>query len=148
MLLRAIFRQPLYSPPPLGKKPIFSKLDETENSELRLPDVELDGYSLESGIVSNQKYPDTFHIPSPLQRNSLESSDIVKLHFKISRTRSLEDIEGERMWVKSISRRGPYYIGELDNDPIARNEDNSPLKFGDQIIFLPEHVIAIYSEDE
>lgn len=146
-LLRAIFEQPLHAPLALGKRPEFGNNKNHTDVEFRLPNIILDGYEIESGVVSNLKYPDTFHIPSPLKRNTCKKDEIVKINFGISLTRSPDDVEYERMWVKIIDRKGPYFLGELDNDPICSEEENEPLTAGDQIVFLPEHIIDIYPEE-
>jgi hypothetical protein len=76
----------------------------------------------------------------------LGDGDIVKLMFDIQvpEDPELGDVSSERMWVIVRSRSGPYYIGELNNVPACSDEQDH-LKTGDRVVFLPEHVISIYS---
>jgi len=51
-----------------------------------------------------------------------------------------DGVFGERMWVEVSGRSGPYYLGDLRNQPLAARKN---LKWGSAIVFLPEHVIDI-----
>lgn len=149
-LLRAIYRQPALIPPPLGPAPNWAKgITETPNSEIemiRLPSMEIDGWELESGVVRHQISPDTFEIPDEALRRNLKPGDVVKLIFNIDVSNDeVEEIAGERMWVLVHHQTGPYYVGELNNVP-ASSAEQEFLDLGDQVIFLPEHVISIVNE--
>lgn len=158
-LLRAVFRQPEYKQPPIGAKPTFldpgaADAAETETSEqaelepLRLPVMEIDGWHLRSGVASHHRWPETFEIPDEKERRGLQKGDIVKLQFDIALTPSeqLDEVSSERMWVIVERRAGPYFIGTLDNVPACSDEQDH-LHAGDQIVFLPEHVISIYTDE-
>jgi hypothetical protein len=163
-LLRTIYQRPKYTRPPLGNTPAFGQSNSTNSpdeefpQDLRLPSVEIEGWYLDSGLVRNQLDPDTFEIPSDIDRNSIPPTHLAKLLFHI-----LVDegdgpsFVGERMWVKVESRQGPYYVGTLANQPVSFTiEDGdgygidaeASLQFRDRVVFLPENVIAIRSPDE
>lgn len=46
----------------------------------------------------------------------------------------------ERMWVRYKRTEGPYFVGSLANRPASYGEQRK-LNYGDEIIFLPEHII-------
>lgn len=154
-LLRAIFRQPEHKQPPIGPKPSFlddaateGAVGEEDAETLRLPVMEIDGWHLRSGVASHHRWPETFEIPDEKERRGLQKGDIVKLQFDIAVPpgEELGDVSSERMWVIVERRSGPYYIGELNNVPACSDEQNH-LQAGDQVVFLPEHVISIYTEE-
>jgi hypothetical protein len=134
-LVRVIHGVPLLLRPDLGSNP-FEKT--RHSSRLRLATFDLDGYELVSGVAQNTRHPKTFHIPTDEERNALTSGHIAKLMFEIGVSR--EDNLCERMWVIVDQREGPYYVGRLDNQPVARLKN---LKVGSPITFLPEHIIDI-----
>lgn len=155
-LLRAIFKQSGVTQPPIGPRPVFpsprteataATLDESLE-DMRLADLELDGWHLRSGVASHHKWPETFEIPDERERRSLVDGDIVKLQFDISISHDDEfgDVSSERMWVINHGRSGPYYLGELNNVP-ACSDEQEHLKVGDRVVFLPEHVISIHTRD-
>ena len=127
-LLRAIFNTP-------PKK----HRSGSPNSLLRLPTMKQDGWSLGSGVKTNQKHPKTFYIPTEKQRLSLKVEDLAKLVFDIE-DRYDGEVCGERMWVRVTGKVGPYYVGALSNQPLTPHRY---LKWGSSIVFLPEHVIDI-----
>ncbi|MHB1213843.1 MAG: toll/interleukin-1 receptor domain-containing protein [Thiobacillus sp.] len=152
ILLRAIYRQPAATQPPIGMRPVFANglaIDtEAENSEveeLRLPVLEIDGWHLRSGVASHHQWPETFDIPEENERRGLVNGDIVKLQFEIALPDKDEPF-GERMWVMVRGKSGPYFIGELNNIP-ATSDEQDHLVVGDRVVFLPEHVISIYTHD-
>lgn len=155
-LLRAIFKQPAATQPPIGPMPPFlspspkasNLIPDKALEDMRLAALELDGWHLRSGVASHHKWPETFEIPDEKERRSLVDGDIVKLQFKISvpHDNELGDISSERMWVINHGRSGPYYLGELNNVPACTDEQEY-LKVGDRVVFLPEHVISIYTRD-
>ena len=95
-------------------------------------------YVLDSGVELNRQYPSTFVIPSKEEISQLRIGDLAKLIFR-------EDTSVERMWVKisDISLIGDKnsFIGTLDNDPYGLET----IKYGDTVIFSPEHVIQIFA---
>lgn len=157
-LLRAIFRQPEHVQPAIGAKPTFldagkqdaaaETLEQAELETLRLPVMEIDGWHLKSGVASHHRWPETFEIPDEKERRGLQKGDIVKLQFDIAvpPDEELGEVSSERMWVIVEHRSGPYYIGRLDNVP-ACSDEQEHLQLGDQVVFLPEHVISIYTDE-
>jgi TIR domain len=144
-LLRAIFAQPRHQPPPLGDGPMFVRPGRTPTERLkskviRLPDAEIDGYSLRSGVASAERHPDTFHIPSAARRARVDKGVWVKLVFEYA-----EDVQesGERMWVRVTGKKPPYLVGKLDNQPLGQDDEGWPVTYGDRVLFLPEHIIDI-----
>lgn len=109
----------------------------------RLPDTELDGWQLSSGVAIHEVSPKTFFIPSEAARRNVKKDEYVKLVFSI-RVEDDPTFMGERMWVKVLGQDGPYYFGTLANHPVSfSSEDQKKLKFGSAITFLPEHIIEI-----
>lgn len=167
-LLRAVYKVPRLSPPELGRKPEFAV--QMARTTVRLATLEIDGYYLNSGVVSAELYPDTFLIPSEEERQSIKPTDLVKLSFELQQLvdEDREDdsadqepeVGGERMWVEVTGRSGPYFVGRLRNQPTSYvfvnpdDEDdiyvekNAPLTFDSEVIFLPEHIISIQSAEE
>lgn len=152
-LLRALFKVPMYCPAELGAPPSFAVSPEStvaqeqaEMEELRLADFDIDGWHLRSGLASHHRWPETFEIPGEKERRGLVNDDVVKLMFdiRVPDDPDLGDTSSERMWVIVRERSGPYYIGELNNIP-ACDDEQEHLKVGDRVVFLPEHVISIYS---
>ena len=151
-LLRAIYKEPLHKAPELGKRPVFTNLAQpiSENfEELRLATLDLDGYHLLSGLAQHHKTPETFDMPSEEYRRNIKKGTLVKLPFEISVPVDDEygDISAERMWVKLKNKSGPYYIGTLDSIPVCTDEQDF-IDHGQNVIFLPEHVIDILHEKE
>jgi hypothetical protein len=149
-LIRAIFAKPRYRPPSLGKAPIFTRATPTRKRRLkstvvRLPNSEMDGYSLRSGVASAERYPKTFHIPPAFRRARLDKGDIVKLIFEYAdeSEQEIDGLSGERMWVKITGTKAPYLVGKLVSQPIGQDNKGWPLTWGDRVLFLPEHVIDI-----
>ncbi|MCU8430884.1 DUF2314 domain-containing protein, partial [Vibrio vulnificus] len=103
---------------------------------------EKDGYFLEDGELLNKEYPDTFWIPSSDARSSIKLGSIVKLIFNMLEPDSEEGASIERMWVEVKGLEKGLYVGTLDNDPYG----NVLLKYGDDVVFGPEHIIDIYEE--
>ncbi len=167
--LRAIFRVPRLRPPGLGRTPEFAPAP--DQATVRLATVEIDGWHLNSGVVNNELYPETFIIPSEEDRQSVKPTDVVKLSFELAQFlydgTSLvpdedegEELHGERMWVEVTGGNGPYYVGRLRNQPasyVYENPDDptdryipsdAPLAFDSEIVFLPEHIISIMTAEE
>ncbi|KAB1112179.1 toll/interleukin-1 receptor domain-containing protein [Neorhizobium galegae] len=146
-LLRHIYGQPALQRPPLGSPPAFLGGDLISNAtttSVRLAHLEIEHWELESGVVMNELYPDTFEIPNDASRRNLQIGDFVKAAFKYSYPPGSdeEDGGGERMWIKITGTNGPYYIGTLSNDPVCTDTWHD-LSFDSTIVFLPEHVISI-----
>lgn len=167
--LRAIFREPRLKPPSLGRAPEFSPPPDQKTA--RLATAEIDGWYLNSGVVSNELYPDTFIIPSEQDRRSVKPTDLVKLSFELQQfiydgnelipdDKEEGGFHGERMWVEITGGNGPYYVGRLRNQPASYMYENpddptdryiatqAPLSFDSEVVFLPEHIIDIQSGEE
>lgn len=158
-LLRAIFNQPRYKAPDMGQAPAFGDKQDT----IRLADPEIEGWHLLSGVVRNEVSPDTFDLPTEVERRSVVEGALVKLMFELYFVDE-DDEENmnsatERMWVKVTGRSGPYYTGELRNNPSIfwvneqpdgtfETADDAFLKAGDRVVFLPEHIIDILGPQE
>ena len=147
LLLRTIFEEPLHAIPEIGERPKWGEHKEEGFAELRLATIDLDGYELLSGLAQHHRTPETFYMPTELERQTLEKGDVVKLIFNIEITPDPDDPDddgtfGERMWVIVTGRVGPYYIGTLNNVPVTAGEQDN-LFLDDEVIFLPEHVIDI-----
>lgn len=152
LLLRTIFGQPLHPIPNIGSIPSWGSMDEKNNNipEVRLATIDLDGWELISGLAQHHRSPESFYIPPEEVRRSLNEGDTVKVMFEIAVPSDSNDQEKtgtfvERMWVLVKGRIGPYYIGELNSFSLTASvgEQNSLLP-GDDVVFLPEHVIQIY----
>jgi hypothetical protein len=137
-LLRAIYRVPKYVPPARGA----ALWGRAAQRRIRLANEETEGWWLASGVARNQKYPKTFQIPSERSRRAVEAGDLVKLAFECHPDEV--GFSGERMWVFVTGVEGPYFVGELDNDPVAIPR----LRAGRRIVFLPEHVISIIPAED
>lgn len=147
LLLRTIFGEPLHPIPEIGTKPERQSENEQDFTEIRLATFDLDGYELLSGLAQHHRTPETFYMPEETERRNLKEGQIVKLIFQIQLPPDSEFTDddgtfGERMWVLVTGKIGPYYIGELNNVPATSDEQDN-LFAGDEVIFLPEHVIDI-----
>ena len=92
--------------------------------------------------ISSGRPPDTFLIPDLKDRESLQPSDLAKLIFRISIDNAEEPVAVERMWVVVRERVGNEYLGILDNDPTAIDE-NDELWSGIELPFSARHIIKI-----
>lgn len=95
------------------------------------------GIELISGVEMNLSNPDTFIIPSLIEKESVRIGDYVKLGF----TQLSVTPNSERMWVKVHGiGYGPHrFVGNLDNDPIIVQ-----MTIGDKVEFSLDHILAIY----
>ena len=111
---------------------------------MREPDLEQDGWSLESGEDYHRAAPDTFQIPSLAAREGLQRGDYAKLIFRIAREN--DDHAYERMWVIVTRRTATGYVGILNNEPslIAENPD---FWLGSELPFSAKHVIDALPAD-
>lgn len=147
-VLRAIFKAPLHAPPAIGQPPEWGADVVDDVEEIRLATLDLDGWELQSGLAQHHRTPETFYMPGEKERRALVEDDVVKLIFEIAIPPDEDDPESpetfsERMWVIVKRRVGPYYVGELNNNPVTSDEQEN-LAVGDEIVFLPEHVIDIH----
>lgn len=112
--------------------------------EVKLADIETDGWELDDGEALHNEHPETFWIPSIDIRNNLKKEQIVKLIFRIVTIDDAgeEEVNVERMWVIVKDRIGSLYRGQLDNDPYCTED----MRAGLEVWFLPNHVINIHDE--
>jgi hypothetical protein len=141
-LLLAIYGERSVAPPKLGTRVNHRSRSKRDKNCIRLPIMDLDGWHLVSGVAMNQEHPKTFEIPPERVRQNVKIGDYVKLIFEIAVPQSEQfgGSSGERMWVKVTGKQGGYYLGTLANQPLSFDQTDA-LKFGDRIVFLPEHVI-------
>ncbi|MEG0859753.1 MAG: TIR domain-containing protein [Pseudomonas sp.] len=147
-LLRAIFKEPALIQPPIGSRPSFGADIAAQNNvtvSRRLAVLGIEGWHLISGVASNERAPETFHIPEESERYSLDLEASVKLHFEflLLDDEGNDELFGERMWVQVKGHAGPYILGALQNNPACSDEQDN-LRVGDMVVFLPEHVIDIW----
>ena len=109
---------------------------------MREADLETDGWCLEDGEALHRQAPDTFWIPAAAGRASLHPGDLVKLVFRIALDNPERPFSVERMWVIVRERVGGQYLGILDNNPHAL-EENDELWSGVEIAFSARHIIDI-----
>jgi hypothetical protein len=96
-------------------------------------------WSLADGAERNGQHPDSFLIPSESARHSLEPGDVVRQCFEYEYD-DCDDIGGERMWVEITSVEDSNYVGILRSHTLFADDE---IHFGQQITFLPKHVIDI-----
>ena len=109
----------------------------------RYASIEKDGWTLESAEARHARYPETFEIPRRTERESLTPGDGVQLLFELEE-RDTGKVIGrgiDRLWVIVKRRAGALYVGVLDSDPGVSPQ--LTLRPGTEILFGPEHVIAI-----
>jgi hypothetical protein len=111
---------------------------------MREPDIELDGWCLADGEERHSEAPTDFWIPSAEERERLQPGDYAKLIFHIAVDDREAPVSVERMWVVVRERLPGTYLGVLDNDPDAI-EENDELWSGIEVPFNPRHVIDIRS---
>lgn len=114
---------------------------------MREPDVQLDGWCLESGEQYHANAPGTFWIPDRADRENLKPGDLAKLIFRISLDGSEEPSVVERMWVLVRERVTGGYLGILDNNPSSIAE-NDAFWSGVELPFQAHHVIDIRGGNE
>lgn len=114
---------------------------------MREPAIETDGWCLDDGEEYHARSPDSFWLPDRAMRENLQTGDFAKLIFRISVDDPDKPIAVERMWVLVRERINGGYLGVLDNDPTAIDE-NDTLWSGIELPFQPHHVINIERGDE
>lgn len=93
-------------------------------------------WHLASGVERHLMYPDTFWIPSAVERLAVGPGSSVKLSFE------MKDGWGERMWVEVTGVKRRHLVGRLSNQPIGIPR----LLSGDTIKFTRDHIIDIAAE--
>lgn len=113
---------------------------------MRLASLENNFWQLRSAEESHRKHPDTFWIPSLVERKNLKRGQAARLIFEIEGEEEdgTVSVQGERMWVIVAEKVGDTYIGILDNQPACLEQsDEVYLRYGAEVPFLAEHVIDI-----
>ena len=109
----------------------------------RFATIEEDGWTLESAESRQARHPETFEIPSRAEREALTPGDGAQLIFDIETREAghVSDRGSDRLWVIVKKKLDGLYIGVLDSDPGVA--EGMTLRPGVEILFAPEHVIAI-----
>jgi hypothetical protein len=113
---------------------------------VRMATFDEDHWQLRSGEASNAASPQTFSIPSALERSGLTRGKAAKLIFEIEVEHADGSliVEAERMWVVVRDVLPDGFLGILDNKPASFDPaDDVYLRFGCEVPFAAEHVIDI-----
>ncbi|MDO9222101.1 MAG: hypothetical protein Q7U20_00130 [Caulobacter sp.] len=114
---------------------------------VREPDFDHDGWSLDDAEQRHSESPDTFEIPPLWIREVLEPGDFAKLIFKIAIDDNEDPEAFERMWVVVTVRTPDGYMGVLDNEPSSIAE-NDTFWYGSELPFSPRHIIDVNKANE
>ncbi len=108
------------------------------NEPIKSPDLERDGWTLESAVSRSEANPNTFVVPSQSERSSIKVGPGVKLVFWIQGRKQFPICE--RMWVvvEEVIANGEY-VGRLESKPATK----ANLIPGQRLIFGPDHVAEI-----
>lgn len=112
---------------------------------MRVPDLDEDGWCLESGLERHLLHPESFEIPDEGIRTGLQPGDFAKLIFVIAVEEDDEPIV-ERMWVVVREAADGGYFGLLDNEPDI--DENDEFWLGTEVPFGPEHVIEVQAGND
>ncbi len=82
-----------------------------------------------------------------MAREGLQPGDLAKLIFRISVGDPEAPVAVERMWVLVRERIPGGYLGILDNDPVAI-EENEEFWSGIELPFAAHHVVNINERNE
>lgn len=105
-----------------------------------MPDLDTDGWELESAEARHAAAPGTFHIPSRVARETLRLGSAAKLLFLLMNEEDGKPIvDCERMWVTVVSSENGGYRGRLESQPIT----SRVLSPGDIVAFGPEHIAGV-----
>jgi len=107
------------------------------------PSIENNGWALMSATARNDEFPDSFRLPSSVQRESLGRGEAAQLLFDIETREDGKVIDRgvDRMWVIVIEVLPYGYRGILDSEP--GTAENLNLRSGDSIDFEAEHICKI-----
>ena len=106
-------------------------------------DITRDGWALESAEARHEAHPETFRIPSALERSRLAIGDAAKLLFQIETREQGRVVDSgfDRMWVIVRAHVASGYVGVLESDPGLA--ENLRLRPGQDILFGPEHICDV-----
>lgn len=96
-------------------------------------------WELGNGVENNQRWPDTFWIPSDEEKAEVDVGTRVKVAFQMRQGYGEQDGWGERMWVDVTEVKGDRFIGELFSQPVGIPK----LESGHRIGFTADHIIDI-----
>jgi hypothetical protein len=99
-------------------------------------------YTLGNGEKMCAEHPETFYMPERKDREALKPGKMVKCMFlPLKVVKGLPG--GDRMWVTITAvREDGTYLGRLENCPMV--VDAAP---GDDVVFRPEHIIDINTDE-
>jgi hypothetical protein len=107
---------------------------------MQIPDLDEDGWCVESGVERHELHPESFPIPEEADRTGLKPGDFAKLIFVIAVEEDDEPIV-DHMWVVVREAADGGYFGLLDNEPDI--DENDEFWLGTEVPFGPEHVIEV-----
>lgn len=105
------------------------------------PNLDDDGWRLDSAVDRHNDAPATFRIPPAEVRESLKIGDLAKLlfHLRGSDDDGRPSVTIERMWVTVTEVTDAGYIGRLESTP----RTSAAVAPGDLVPFAAEHVAAV-----
>ena len=112
---------------------------------MRIPDLDDDGWCLESGVERHALHPESFPIPDEAERGGLKPGDFAKLIFVIAVEEDDEPIV-DHMWVVVREAADGAFFGLLDNEPDI--DENDEFWLGTEVPFGPEHVIEVQAGND
>jgi len=101
-------------------------------------------WELENIVKSSQENPESFFIPSKLERDNQKVGDLVRLHFILKNPEN-DEPRAERMWVKITKKKTIFsnYKGVLDNEPLYIKD----LKMNDEIQFDSSNIARVLIDE-
>jgi hypothetical protein len=118
-------------------------------------------YALIDGEARSLEHPDTFAIPPPEERTSLQPGELAKVGAEFDPEEPHLNVDsavrpafeerfgqawGERFWVVVTEAGKGFYRGEVNNE-LAYTR-NHGLHLGASIRFEPRHVLAIWRAND
>jgi hypothetical protein len=100
------------------------------------PNLENDGWQLESAVDRHAEAPETFEIPPEAVRSRLVPESDAKLIFTLRAADGTVVVE--RMWVHITGYTDHGYEGVLNNEP---RTPRVPISLGERVTFGPDHII-------
>jgi uncharacterized protein YegJ (DUF2314 family) len=104
------------------------------------PDLDRDGWMLESAVERHQQDPERFIIPGKEERTHLSGGRMAKLLFlMLGQNHQGLFVQCERMWVTVTEVTASGYVGRLESQP----HTSKVLKPGDSVYFQADHVASL-----
>lgn len=104
---------------------------------------ELKFYTLADAQHRAMMAPSTFERPDDKSLGAIAPGDFVKLCFEPP----LEEMIGERMWVKVTEVGDEQLTGKLSNNPFYLYFQ-AVLELGDLVVFERRHIFALYPKEK